>query len=57
MTVRIIASYVMASFCGNMVIAYAEMLSWICLLIMYLLRFVQSFMRKKKMGERSMVCR
>lgn len=50
LAVRIIASYAMVSFCGNMVIAYAEMLSWICLLIMYLLRFVQNFMRKKKMG-------
>lgn len=37
--VRIIASYAMAPFCGNMSIAYAEMLAWVWLLAMYLLRF------------------
>ena len=30
-----------------MVIAYAEMFSWVCLLIMYLLRLGQIFLRKK----------
>ena len=45
--VRIIASYVMAPFFGNMSIAYAEMLSWLWLLAMYLLRFA----RVKKMRE------
>lgn len=47
LVVRIIASYAMSSFYGNMVIAYAEMFSWICLLIMYLLRLEQKFLRKK----------
>ena len=37
--IRIIASYAMAPFYGNMSIAYAEMLAWAWLLIMYLLRF------------------
>ena len=37
--VRIIASYAMVPFYGNMSIAYAEMLAWVWLLAMYLLRF------------------
>lgn len=41
LAVRIIASYVMEPYFGNMSIAYAEMLSWVCLLIMYLLRFAK----------------
>lgn len=41
LTVRIIASYALVSFWGNMVIAYAEMLSWACLLVMYVLRSAQ----------------
>ena len=39
--IRIIASYIFVPFFGNMVIAYAEMLSWLCLLGMYLFRFLQ----------------
>lgn len=37
--VRIIASYAMAPFYGNISIAYAEMLAWAWLLVMYLWRF------------------
>ena len=40
--VRIIASYVMEPYFHNMSIAYAEMLSWVCLLIMLLLRLRRS---------------
>ena len=40
LVVRIVASYAMAPHFGNMSIAYAEMLSWVWLLVMYLLRFV-----------------
>ena len=47
LVIRIISSYAMTSFYGNMVIAYAEMFSWVCLLIMYLLRLGQIFLRKK----------
>ena len=36
--VRIIASYAMAPRFGNMTIAYAEMVSWVWLLVMYLFR-------------------
>lgn len=39
LVVRIILSYALAARFGNMVIAYAEMISWIVLLILYLLRF------------------
>ena len=42
LAVRIIASYTMAPHFGNMSIAYAEMLSWVWLLVMYLLRFAKS---------------
>lgn len=42
LAVRIIASYAMAPHFGNMSIAYAEMLSWVWLLVMYLLRFAKS---------------
>ena len=42
LAVRIIASYAMAPYLGNMSIAYAEMLSWICLLFMYLIRFAKN---------------
>lgn len=42
LAVRIIASYAMAPYFGNMSIAYAEMLSWVCLLFMYLLRFAKN---------------
>ncbi len=47
LVIRIISSYAMTSFYGNMVIAYAEMFSWVCLLIMYLLRLGRIFLRKK----------
>ena len=40
LVVRIVASYAMALHFGNMTIAYAEMLSWVWLLVTYLLRFV-----------------
>lgn len=42
LAVRIIASYAMAPFFGNMSIAYAEMLSWVWLFVMYLLRFAKT---------------
>lgn len=48
LAVRIIASYAMAQQFGNMSIAYAEMLSWIWLLVMYMLRFTKI---KKKDGN------
>ena len=38
LAVRIIASYAMAPHFGNMTIAYAEMVSWVWLLVMYLFR-------------------
>ena len=41
LAVRILASYAMAPYFGNMSIAYAEMLSWVWLLVMYLLRFMK----------------
>lgn len=41
LAVRIASSYIMAAFWGNMAIAYAEMLSWVCLLILYILRYLQ----------------
>lgn len=37
---RIVLSYVLEPYFGNMVIAYAEMLSWILLLLLYLVRAV-----------------
>ena len=37
---RIVLSYVLEPYSGNMVIAYAEMLSWILLLLLYLVRAV-----------------
>ena len=40
LVIRIIGSYAMVSFTGNMVIAYAEMVSWVFLLGMYLIRVV-----------------
>ena len=42
LAVRIIASYGMASRFGNMSIAYAEMLAWVWLLVMYLLRLAKN---------------
>lgn len=39
LVVRIILSYALVSCFGNMIIAYAEMLSWIVLLVLYLIRF------------------
>lgn len=48
LVIRIISSYAMTSFYGNMVIAYAEMFSWVCLFIMYLLRLGKIFLRKMK---------
>lgn len=42
LAVRITASYAMAPRFGNMSIAYAEMLSWVWLLVMYLQRFVKT---------------
>ena len=38
LAVRIIASYAMAPHFGNMTIAYAEMVSWVWLLVMCLFR-------------------
>lgn len=38
--VRILASYAMAPWLGNMSIPYAEIVSWVCMFLMYLLRFV-----------------
>ena len=38
LAVRIIASYAMAPHFGNMTIAYAEMVSWVWLLVMYMFR-------------------
>ena len=55
MVIRIISSYAMTSFYGNMVIAYAEMFSWVCLFIMYLLRLGKIFLRKNEMEELYMV--
>lgn len=40
LAVRIAASYVLSPRCGNMVIAYAEALSWGVLLLLYLARLV-----------------
>lgn len=37
--VRIIISYAFAFCFGNMIIAYAEMLSWVALLVLYMIRF------------------
>lgn len=45
--VRIAASYIMAPYFGNMTIAYAEMLSWVWLLVMYLMRLIKSKMRNR----------
>ncbi len=42
LAVRIIASYAIAPLCGNMAIAYAEMVSWALLLFLYLFRFAQN---------------
>lgn len=41
LAVRIIASYAMAPSYGNLSIAYAEMLSWVWLLVLYLFRFAK----------------
>ena len=38
---RIIASYALAAFFHNMVIAYAEGFSWVILLLLYLIRLMQ----------------
>ena len=38
LVVRLIASYVLAGVLGRMVIAYAEALSWLALLLLYLAR-------------------
>lgn len=39
LVVRIILSYALVSYFGDIIIAYAEMLSWIALLVLYLIRF------------------
>lgn len=44
---RIIMSYSLVSFCGNMIIAYAEGLSWLLLLLLYLFRFA---VKRKNLG-------
>ena len=44
--IRIAASYMGAAFFGNMIIAYAEDFSWVCLLIFYILRVF----RKREKG-------
>lgn len=41
LVIRIVASYIMKPFFGNMVIAYAEMISWSFLFVLYLLRTVK----------------
>ena len=46
--IRIIASYTFAFRFGNMVIAYAEMLSWIALLFLYCVRFLTKKNSRKK---------
>jgi len=38
---RIIVSYSLAAFCGNMIIAYAEVFSWGVLLVLYLIRMIR----------------
>lgn len=43
--IRIAASYMGAAFFGNMIIAYAEDFSWVCLLIFYILR---AFRKREK---------
>lgn len=37
---RIIMSYTLVAFCGNMIIAYAEGLSWVLLLLLYMARYM-----------------
>ena len=39
---RIILSYLLVPYFGNMVIAYAEMLSWLLMLVLYIARAVRS---------------
>lgn len=41
LVVRIIASYVLADVCGNMIIAYAEGLAWCFMLILYAVRLIR----------------
>ena len=53
LAVRILASYAMAPYFGNMSIAYAEMLSWVWLLVMYLVRFVRNRRVWRQVGEDS----
>ena len=51
LAVRILASYAMAPYFGDMSIAYAEMLAWVWLLVMYLLRLVWSRRTGRRDGE------
>ena len=53
LAVRILASYAMAPYFGNMSIAYAEILSWVWLLVMYLVRFVQNMRAWRQVGKDS----
>ena len=46
---RIVLSYVLEPYFGNMVIAYAEMLSWILLLLLYLVRAVCKSRQMRRM--------
>lgn len=51
LAVRIIASYALVPFYGNMSIAYAEMLSWVWLLVMYLFRFARKETNLKRFAS------
>ena len=45
--VRILCSYLFADFWGNMVVAYAEAFSWIFLLVVFALRYLNRTIRKE----------
>lgn len=48
--IRIVASYIMKPFFGNSVIAYAEMIAWVIMLILYIAR--SAYVRKKLFADK-----
>ncbi len=53
LVIRIVASYIMEPFFGNSVISYAEMIAWVIMLILYIVR--STYVRKKLFAEKDLL--